>query len=197
MKKQYLLLSLCIFCLSSCALMVQYRYQLVHEQHFVNKEKYLAFLTKKKCFHQYKIVLPKDEEYLKFIDQHIALHPEHIPYLGAFVNDSIQVAENEFLTSKRNCPARILTSVKEMMNTEIHHYQKINTDNRFQAQLNSIAQDFPRPPSSLPIRLYFVYASGFGKLYKKLYTAIGALAMKYPHRIELYLIGIDPITIKH
>jgi len=169
-----------------------------HEKTFRSEKAYAEFLRNNPVFQEYQILLPKSSMYLTFLREQINGKENSIPFLGAYVNDSMRITESDFLKAERTCPSRIINEIENLFAFDKDSISTAKTTpiDRYLLHVDERILSPHRAPSSPPIHLYFVYATGFGTIYDKLYKDIGKLAKEHPHELQLYLIGIDPIILK-
>jgi hypothetical protein len=195
MRIYYLLMVISIVLLQDCSFYFHEKYQLQRQQHFNSNPAYLRFLRQKSCLDSYCILLPKKNTYMKFYKEQLAGNADHIPFLGGYLDDSMQIMESDWLSTQRTCANRIITEVNQIVNNPEDSIKtiKVNSMERYEWHVYKAKGDDVDAPKTKAINLYFIYAAGFGKLYDSLYQEVSKIVQSSKRRIVLYIIAIDPI----
>jgi hypothetical protein len=184
-----------IVLLQDCSFYFHEKYQLQRQQHFNSDTSYLRFLRQKSCLNSYCILLPKKNTYMKFYKEQLAGNADRIPFLGGYLDDSMQIMESDWLSTQRTCANRIISEVSQIVNDPADSIKtmKIKSMKSYDWHVYKAKKNDVVTPKTKAINLYFIYAAGFGKLYDSLFQEVSKIVQSSKRRIALYIIAIDPI----
>lgn len=179
----------------SCQTLAKNKYDIGRTFSFRSKQAYYDYLKKKSFLPAGNILYPDSASYVKFTVEKIQ-QDSSLVYQGTYLNDSVYVKKSSFLQDNKSCSGRIQGEIET--NISLDNYPdsilkkgtKMSSYNLYHLQNN---QPFNVNSGSGKLKIYLLYAYGFGTYYDNFFKDVNEIQKKYAHKAELYFICLEPL----
>lgn len=189
-----------IICMAliSCRFWVNQKYQWGRSGTFANKAAYIQAVEKEKIIPIGQLLYIESKA-LSLFYQKVIKKSNAIVYLGTYLNDTVCLKKSAQLQENESCWGRIEKEIKEQISLP-------NPPDSLWCQTESLSayplryvanDDFFRPNNTNKWTIYLLYSYSLGSYYNQLYQSVFALQKKYPNKLNVYIISLDPVITNH
>lgn len=182
----------------SCRLWINQKYQLGRSINFANRVAYIQAVEKEKIIPIGQLLYIESTA-LPLFYQEVIKKSNAIVYLGTYLNDTLCLKKSVELQENESCWGRIEKEINVQMllsnstdsiwcRTEAlskYPFRYVESDELFDSKAFG------------KWTIYLLYSYSLGSYYNRLYQSVFELQKKYPNKLNVYVINLDPISTNH
>ncbi len=188
------------FCMAliSCRFWINQKYQWGRSKTFNNKAAYIQAVGQEKIIPIGQLLYVESTA-LPLFYQKVIKKSNAIVYLGTYLNDSFCLKKSAQLQENESCWGRIEKEIKEQISIS-------NPPDSLWCRTESLAtyplryaenDELFHPNAIGKWTIYLLYSYSLGSYYNRLYQSVFTLQKKYPSKLDVYVISLDPVNTNH